>query len=1232
MKVKGGPLLRFVCGAAGLAILFGIGRFLAGYGRGCLNGRTRAQGSYQPSLKWVGTAALGEAGSPSSVRTSQSRRATVTATPGRIIQKIDTRPLAFEPNRGQSDGAVKFLSHGSGYALFLTNDEAVLEMREPDTQIRKPSEEEANHETKLETRHWRATRKKGKRPVDAILRMKFVHADSHALVVGVGPLASKTNYFIGNNPAQWHADVPNFTRVKYENIYPGVELVFYGNQRQLEYDFVLAPGADPGLIQLAVDLVERAVGTQEAGFADRVSQRQVATPESKLRGRQSARRATIRIDGNGDLLVLSRSGEVRFHKPSVYQEILPDGHTKSTDAGAESVRSNRSPESALENQQFLEGHYVLTADGTVGFEIPNYDRSRGLIIDPALSYSTFLGGAGNDWGAGIAVDAAGNAYITGTTLSTNFPTASPFQASCGGCALNKTTAFVAKFDSAGANLVYSTYLGGSNEDSSAAVAVDSAGEAYVVGATLSSDFPTTPGAFQTACSSCGVGQPDAFVTKLNAAGSALVFSSYLGGSNQDVAAGVAVDASGSAYITGTTNSDDFPTVSPLQNFCNGCSNGNSDAFVAKFNPDGTSLMYSTFVGGTGLDEGHSIAVDSSGNAYVTGLTGSNDLQTVNAFQPFSGGNQDAFVIKLDPAGQGPVYFSYLGGSGNDQGNSIAVDADGNVYVTGSTSSPDFPTAGTLAGELRGSQSAFVTKVNQSGSALDFSIYIGGSGTDSGTGIAVDSAGNAYLTGSTNSTDFPLVSALPSTSPGVNQGVNGDAFVTKVNSVGSAIVFSSYLGGSDVDAGTSIAVDSPGNAYITGNTFSGNFPTTANAFQTVIGGQFDAFVTKLNSLALPAAVLSPSTLTFGDQFVNVPSAAQTIALTNGGDAALDISSISAATTPASPAQFSETDTCVGSVAASSSCTISVVFTPAAAGPQNGLLTITDNESNSPQSVSLYGVGVPAFSISVAPKSQTVNRGTDSTAFTASAASSYGFTGAVTLSCQDNQPANCAFNPATIIPGQSSTLTVSNLTPISADTLNFMVVGTSGTPVTQTAQQPLQILFPDYNLLVAPTTADVNAGQTATYTLSVSPINGFNQSVNFTCTNPPATLSCTITPSSVTLDGTNTSTPTITIATTARSGTGFSEWPLFHGPPVSQHAGLCLLFLCMGLFMLMAVAVPRRHAGLRFAVTGLFVLLGAACSVGGNPQKGTPAGTYQIQIQGAVNNSPLTHTISVEITVN
>src|SRR5216117_1725182 len=596
------------------------------------------------------------------------------ATDLRVSESYGKLPLQFEGNRGQTHKDVRFLSRGPGYGLYLTAGEAVLVLSKPSADAKRDA---------------RSTGVQGK---SVALRMSLVGAASKPQVTGLEELPGKANYFIGKDRSKWRTNVPTYAKVRYENVYPGIDLVYYGNQRQLEYDFVVAPGADPKKIVL--------------GFkgADR-----------------------LEIDAQGELVLHAAGADLRQHKPIIYQQV--DG-----------VRRD------------IAGGYVRKGANRVGFQVAAYDTTRPLVIDPiVLSYSTYLGGSGVDSGGGIAVDADGNAYVAGRTGSPNFPTvAGAFQPTGG----STTDAFVAKLNPAGSALVYSTYLGGSGFDSGAGIVVDAAGNAYVTGSTASTDFPTTAGAFQTAFAGSGpFGFGDAFVTKLDPTGSALVYSTYLGGSGDDLGSGIAVDAAGNAYVAGGASTNFPTTAGAFQTTFASTSAINFDVFVTKLNPTGSAPVYSTYIGGSGGDSGTGIAVDSAGNAYVTGGTNSANFPTtagafqttfVNAFDT----DTDAFVTKLDSTGSTLVYSTYLGGSSTESGAGIAVDASGSAYVTGRTESFDFPTTpGAFQPAAANSLSdAFVTKFDPAGSALVYSTRLSGSANDVGSGIAVDAAGNAWVTG------------------------------------------------------------------------------------------------------------------------------------------------------------------------------------------------------------------------------------------------------------------------------------------------------------------------------------------------------------------------------------------------------------------------------------------------------------------------------------------------------
>jgi sugar lactone lactonase YvrE len=674
--------------------------------------------------------------------------------------------LSFEANEGQAAPQVNYLARGPGFGLFLSGTEAVLSLAAPNS------------------------------GAGNTISVKLIGANSGAVPVVVDKLASTSNYFLGTQASGWIENVPNYGRVEYPNIYPGIGVIYYGNQQTLEYDFQVAPGADPGKIRLAFGGIEG-----------------------------------MSIDAQGDVVLRTSGGNVVEKAPVLYQQ----------------VGGTRRP---------VTGSYVVEGENQVGFAIGPYDHSRPLTIDPVVSYSTYLGGSGQDQGFAIVADSSGAAYITGETPSTNFPTANPFQPSYSGGAVYD--AFVAKLNPAGTALVYSTYLGGTGTDAGFGIAVDASGDAYATGETFSNNFPTTANALQGTLA----GDDDAFVTELNPTGSALVYSTYLGGASQDYATSIAVNASGDAFVTGLTQSGSpgqaFPTVNPVQSTLNGSAN----AFVSELNSSGTALVYSTFLGGSTYDHGSGIALDASGDAFVTGYTESSDFPTTTgALQAtFGSGTDDAFVTELNPAGSALVYSTFLGGNGNDEGNGIAVDSSGDAYVTGSTESTNFPTVNPAQSSFAGGTGAgglgiyggdaFVSKLNPTGSALDYSTYLGGSNDDIAWGIAVDKSGSAYITGETDSSsDFPTTANALQPTYG---GPPFDAFVTRLTPAGNTVDYSSFLGGSGTDIGQAIALNSAGDAYVTGYTIASDFPT-ANAFQATSGGAGDAFVTRISDFPEPATV-------------------------------------------------------------------------------------------------------------------------------------------------------------------------------------------------------------------------------------------------------------------------------------------------------------------------------------------------------------------------------------------
>ncbi len=621
----------------------------------------------------------------------------------------------------------------------------------------------------------------------ALLGFTLQGANQNVVAKGVDTLPGQRNYFIGNDPSKWRTGVPTFRAVRYEEIYPGISLTYYGNQRQLEYDFVIAPGADPQSIRLTFD----------AGVRPGIS-------------------------ADGDLVLRTSGGEVRQKRPVIYQEI----------AG---------------QRRAIEGRFVLSGKRQVGFELGSYDRTKPLVIDPTLVYSTYLGGSSDDLGSSIAVDSSNNIYIAGTTSSTNFP----LHGAAFGVKAGLADIFVTKIDAAGANILYSTYVGGSGQDRGDGIAIDTSGNAYVVGRVDSSsfNFPTTPGSFAATYRG---GDFDGVVFKLNAQGNALAYSGFLGGEENDSTEGVTVDSAGNAYVTGGTKSIGFPTsVSAYQP----TRAGDTDAFLAKINPAGSALLYSTYLGGSGTDRGSGVVIDSSGNAYVAGFTSASDFPTADAFQNSFGGSFDAFVAKFDTNGSGAsslLFCSYFGGIGDDKAYGLAIDSGAsNVYLVGQTSSNNLPLLNPAQPAFGGSFDAFIAKISTTGTKV-YATYLGGTGDDRGTGIAVNSAGAAYVTGFTSSTNFPTLNQLQ-----ISNGGGFDAFLAKLNPAGSGLLYSTYLGGSGNESNTStgtstnpIALDSLSNAYLTGFTSSTNFPTVS-PLQPANGGGQDAFVVKIGDATLAA---------------------------------------------------------------------------------------------------------------------------------------------------------------------------------------------------------------------------------------------------------------------------------------------------------------------------------------------------------------------------------------------
>jgi hypothetical protein len=740
-----------------------------------------------------------------------TRMSQIAASFGRI-------PLSFEANAGQMDKSVKFLSRGDSYSLFLTDSAAVLSLARHEN----PADSYSRPERFRPQDHSASDLK-----TDSV-RMELAGANPDVRIAGTDRLPGIANYFIGNDPSHWQSNIPTYARVRYTDVYPGVDLVFYGNQRQLEYDFVLAPHADPSPIRLHFDGAGK-----------------------------------LAISPAGDLTVATKCGDIAFHKPVVYQQV----------GGS---------------RQLIPGRFTLLADRTASFKIGSYDHSQPLVIDPTLVYSTYLGGSGftGDSGSGIAVDTEGNAYIVGSTNSADFPvTQGAFQTTDPAAQSHSDLVFVTKLNAAGTALAYSTYIGGTWGDTGTAIALDDSGDAYVTGYTESPNFPVTTGAYQTTDIGATHSVTNAFVTELNPTGTALVYSTFLGGTGAlsiygDEAYAIAVDDSGDAYVAGQTYSTDFPvTTGAYQTANNGAAHNNSNAFLTKLNPAGSALVFSTYLGGSGNillggDTADALAVDGSGNAYLAGSTYSADFpvttgasQTTN--KAAANNDDNAFVAKLSSDGSALIYSTFLGGNGfaeyGDEAYALAIDASGDVYVAGKAWSTNFPvTKGayqtTQNAISTGAPNAFISKLNPSGSALLYSTYLGGSLSGQANALGVDGNGNAYVTGQTYTSGFPVTSnAYQASNPATAQ----IPFVTVLNAAGSGLAYSTFLGGAGTDLAYGLATDGLGNVTITGQAGSANFPVTTGAFQST-NRAFDnagtnVFVSKLNIGVLATKTPTATTL-------------------------------------------------------------------------------------------------------------------------------------------------------------------------------------------------------------------------------------------------------------------------------------------------------------------------------------------------------------------------------------
>jgi hypothetical protein len=999
-----------------------------------------------------------------------------------LHENYDKRPLTFEANQGQTAPEVRFLSRANGYTVFLTAGGIVLSLR-PNQAV--PLQQTGNIGAPINSQLNGNT----------AVQFNLVGAAQSPTVIGEDPQPGRVNYFIGRDPAKWHTNVPTYASVRYKNVYPGIDLIYYGNHRQLEYDFAVSPGADPSYIQFRITGANR-----------------------------------IELDAEGNLVLQTGSGELHFQNPAIYQE----------------SNGSRAP---------VSGRYVVKDSTHIAFLVAAYDSSKPLVIDPVLVYSTYLGANGNDQPSGIAVDSTGSVYAAGYTDSTDFPLAA-----FGSLPAGSTHAFVAKLDATGSNLVYADYIGGSGEDCGYALVLDGANDVYVTGSTSSSDFPVVnpyqgiyPGNF------------NAFLTEISADGSSLLYSTYLGGNGRDLVSSIARDGSGDVFVAGNTTSTNFPTVNAYQSTASPSQGGHTGnyGFLTKFSPDGSYLVYSTYLSGNSnavencggapcwpapRSAINGIALDTSGNAYAAGITNTYNFPTTEAAYLTTNTTPlnatVGFVSKLTGLGtlDYSTYFYESSGTLTNI-NAIAVDSLGSAYVTGVASSDGtFPITSTTICDPGtyglGCGYAFVTKLDPAGATLLYSTFLGPDNYATPEAIVLDANNDAYVVASTSSNLFGIVNGIEPYTGG------SDLLLVEIDPSATTQIFATYLGGSADDFPAGIALDSSGNLYIAGFTDSTDFPVTQGAFQTTIGRTPDvstsirgpksaesggastnAFLLKIGPDAAPTASVSPTSLQYNMQAVGSTSPVQTVLLRNMGSSALSLLSTTTSK------DFAQTNDCGSSLAAASSCAFAVSFMPTAAGTRSGSIQIRDDAAGSPHLILLNGDGGTGADFSVA-------------------------------------------------------------TSTGSDT--------------------------------------ITAGATATYALTVSSVGGsFTNAVQLTCNGAPKLATCSVSPSSTTPAGTPV-TATVTVTTT---GSSALATPLEQSP---GHPIYALTFQGLGLFGIMLAGSRSRASKLRvrallalIMLASMFTIACAGVSTSTQQHSGTTPGTYTIIVTGT--SGALQHSLPLILTV-
>jgi hypothetical protein len=1100
-----------------------------------------------------------------------------------IAGNLNQLPLSFESNQEQLSSDARFLAVGRGFSA---------QFKEHETDLLLSAQAQATD----------------------LVRISMQNSSRDVTVTAESRLPGTVNYIIGNDSNKWRTALPTFERLRYADVYHGVDLIYYGSQDRLEFDFQVSPGADPNCIQMRFDGIQ-----------------------------------SMKMDHDGNLVLTAAAGQIKFQTPVIYQ--LAKNGVK----------------------EYVEGSFALLANNTVGFSIADYDRAKPLIIDPILNYSTYIGANAN--ATGIAVDQNGEAYLVGTTTSI-FPTTSgslhpgPVTLSA-----SQSRVFVSKFNSTGTALLYSTYLSGSVAEQGNGIALDSNGDALVVGCTWSSDFPITTGAFQT---KNYTSQYTGFVAELNSTGTALIYSTYLGGSTQSCVNHVALDATGNAYLTGYTLDTDFP-VSPRAFMTTAPAKGATNtitAFVSKLNPTGTALVYSTYLGGEWYDYATSITADSAGEAYVGGTTSSNNFPvTQGALQATREGSnrQAGFVTKLNASGSALVYSTFLNGNFIDSVNAITVDRSGNAYATGSTESSDFPvTAGAfqstigISGFGYSQTNAFLSELNSTGSSLLYSTFLGGGISqgaladegDEAYGIALDEQGMAYLDGTACTIDFPItVGALEPQNLAGELGAQCTSFLTKMNpSPNTPLLYSTFFGGTgntdpddyaNAEVANALALDPSGNAYLTGYTESIDFPVTYGVYETPFNGASqEVFVAEFNasemkSLPIPTVTLTsnqspvlygqsvtftatvqpasgsnPPTGYLGFDFYSYRQMSDidgtgvgfgpwtTVALDGTGVATFTTSSLNDSQTQVNAIYLGDANNAPASGTMTQSVTYIQTKTAVTESVNNVpygtevtfTFTVTDQFSNPASGVVMYSFGsqagfvtldsngqgtwsestLPVGTNTIAAKflqpvgyassSGTVNLiitalGNTPTPTFAPPAGTY--TSAQQVTFEDSNSAATVYfttDGSTPLVGTSNSLPVGFVVSVNnTETLNAVAVAPGYNPSDMaSALYTVNLPAPDFSISLFPQTMSLNAGDSGNTTVSVGGMNGFVQSVSFACSGLPTGVTCAFSPTQVT--GTGETVMTITTSSSAAFHT--------NSRPVFPESALAVVLFCMHICLLIA----------------------------------------------------------------